>query len=93
MRRILVVACLLALGGCSAVSDLLSFDKTSDDQPVAVQSEAPAPVAAAPDDSFCQNVALQDATRGAFDPETQKRMAAQSYSQCRAIYGGGAIAR
>ena len=86
MRRIVAVACLVALSGCSSVSGLFSSDNDSDDEPVAVT--APVPVAvAAPDDSFCRNVAVQDAAGKGYDDATQKRIAQQSYLQCRTMYG------
>jgi hypothetical protein len=89
MRKVLFLGLLVALCGCSQVSGLLSFDSPDDDQPVATADTAPAPVAAlVPDDSFCQHVAAQDATSGAFDEATQKRIALQSYTQCRTIFGG-----
>lgn len=88
MRRIFVVGFLMALGGCSDISSLLSFDSKSDDEPVTVQTAASAPPARpAPDDSFCRDVAVQEATRNGFDDATQKRVATQNYAQCQAFFG------
>ena len=45
--------------------------------------QAPAPV---PNSDLCRAVATQDATANDFDPATQQRVFARSYSQCVAIY-------
>ena len=44
---------------------------------------APAPV---PNSDLCRAVATQDATSNDFDPATQQRVFARSYSQCVTIY-------
>jgi hypothetical protein len=49
----------------------------------AAASSAPAPV---PNSDLCKAVATQDATSNDFDPATQQRVFARSYSQCVAIY-------
>jgi hypothetical protein len=67
---------------------LLSFG-TSDEQEQPVVAEAapaPSPVAAASTDTLCRNVAQQDATAQSFDPQTQQKVALQSYAQCRALF-------
>lgn len=87
MRQLLVLSFVVALGGCSSMSDLLSFgQKQPDDEPVAAMA-TPVP-AAAPDDNFCRNVAAQDGARSGLDAESQKRIALQSYAQCQALSGG-----
>jgi hypothetical protein len=85
MRGFVALGFVVALGGCSSVSDLLSFDSAPQEEPVTQAAAVPAP-ATAPDDSLCQHVAVQDATGNGFDPVTQKKVAAQSYAQCRAIF-------
>jgi hypothetical protein len=49
----------------------------------AAAPEAPAPVS---NSDLCHAVATQDATSSDFDPATQQRVFARSYSQCVAIY-------
>jgi hypothetical protein len=49
----------------------------------AAAPEAPAPM---PNSDLCRAVATQDATSNDFDPATQQRVFARSYSQCVAIY-------
>ena len=58
-------------------------------QPVtsaATAAPAGATQAAAPNTDICRAVATQDATGNDFDPATQQRVFARSYSQCVAIY-------
>jgi hypothetical protein len=86
MRRIFVVGFLMVLGGCSDISSLLSFDSKPDDEPVVAQAAAPA-ARPAPDDTFCRDVAVQEATRNGFDEATRKRVVTQSYAQCQAFFG------
>jgi hypothetical protein len=52
--------------------------------PAAAATEAPAQ--AVPNSDLCRAVATQDATSNDFDPATQQRVFARSYSQCVAIY-------
>ncbi len=55
--------------------------------PAAATAAAPeAPALAAPNSDLCRAVATQDATSSDFDPATQARVFARSYSQCVAIY-------
>jgi Tfp pilus assembly protein PilP len=42
--------------------------------------------AAAPNADLCRAVATQDATGNDFDPATQQRVFARSYSQCVTVY-------
>jgi hypothetical protein len=49
----------------------------------AATTAAPTP---APNNDLCRAVATQDATSNDFDPTTQQRIFARSYSQCVAIY-------
>jgi hypothetical protein len=42
--------------------------------------------AAAPNTDLCRAVATQDATGNDFDPATQQRVFARSYSQCVTVY-------
>lgn len=85
MRGIVAIGFLVLLGGCAQISDLLSFDDKADDQPVVAQTAAPV-TPPPPDDSFCRNVALADASDKGFDLATQKRIATQSYEQCHSVY-------
>ena len=56
-------------------------------QPMPVQ---PVPAqAAAPDTSFCEAVAKQDATSDGFDAPTQSRVFQRSFRQCVAMFGVG----
>ena len=50
---------------------------------VAAAPQAPAPV---PNSDLCRAVATQDAIGNDFDPATQQRVFARSYSQCVAMY-------
>ena len=50
----------------------------------AAAPDAPAPPAS--NNDLCRAVATQDATSNDFDPATQQRVFARSYSQCVAIY-------
>ncbi len=54
-------------------------------QPAAAAAE-PTARAQASDADFCRSVAAQDASADGFDPATQRRIFAQSYAQCAAIY-------
>ncbi|HUE64033.1 MAG TPA: hypothetical protein VMO78_06635 [Rhizomicrobium sp.] len=45
-----------------------------------------APAQAVPNSDICRAVATQDATSNDFDPATQARVFARSFSQCVAIY-------
>jgi hypothetical protein len=55
--------------------------------PAAATANAPeASAQAIPNSDLCRAVATQDATSNDFDPATQARVFARSYSQCVAIY-------
>ena len=86
MHRVLILTFVAMLGGCARMSSLLSFEDKPDSPPAAAEAAAPIAVPP-PDDSFCRNVAAQDASASGFDEATQKRIAQQSYAQCHAIYG------
>jgi hypothetical protein len=82
------------LGG-SPSEDIDAPVRTAAPQPRAVSqtvaataAAAPAPVVpAAPENAdLCRAIATQDATENGFDPATQRRVFAQSYAQCVAIY-------
>ena len=79
MRQIIIIALLAALCGCSEITSLMG-DKSEIEASVA----RPAPSAPPQDDSFCRNVAVEDATGKGFDEATQKRVAEQSYLECHA---------
>ncbi len=86
MRSALVAfASLVLLSGCTDADwdHLTDFDKPA---PQEVVAAAPAIAARPPDTAFCQAVAQQDATGGAFDAATQTRVAQTSYAQCMALY-------
>lgn len=95
-----LIVCLL-LAGCSEAdwNHALNYTGLGADQDAAADPEPAAPAArpaataAAPDapapvpnSDLCRAVATQDATGNDFDPATQQRVFARSYSQCVAIY-------
>jgi len=97
MRKSLALISCLLLAGCTdgdwdhALNVFSSDTQEADDvgpQPVAAQpAAATAAASAEPSNSdFCRAVATQDATGYGFDQPTQKRVFAQSYAQCVAIY-------
>jgi len=98
MRKSLALTFCLLLAGCTDgdwdhALNVFSSDAqdATDDvvpQPVAAQpAAATAAASAEPSNSdFCRAVAAQDATGYGFDQPTQKRVFAQSYAQCVAIY-------
>ena len=100
-KHVALIFCLLA-AGCSEAdwNHALNYtgmggneDTTAETAPPAAPA-APATTAAAPEapaqsvpnNDMCRAVATQDATSNAFDPATQQRVFARSYSQCVAIY-------
>ncbi|HEX4178299.1 MAG TPA: hypothetical protein VHY57_07660 [Rhizomicrobium sp.] len=101
MRKLSALIVCLLLAGCSDTdwNHALNYtglggdeDTTADAaQPVAAPATAtvaaapgtPAPV---PNSDLCKAVATQDATSYDFDPATQQRVFARSYSQCVAMY-------
>jgi hypothetical protein len=54
--------------------------------PAATAAVPEASAQAIPNSDLCRAVATQDATSSDFDPATQARVFARSYSQCVAIY-------
>ncbi len=98
MRFLPFIACvyILALSGCTSADWERAMTYTGfDDEPsVAVAPTVrPAPaqsVAApvsAPDNSFCQAVAQQDAAQNGFDAATQQHVFQRSFQQCVAQFG------
>ncbi len=85
-----VLASALFLSACTDTdwNRLTSFDSSSSEQvaDTAPPAQVSAPSAVSPDPSFCQAIARQDGTGGAFDTATQTRVAQQSYAQCIALY-------
>lgn len=67
-------------------SDDASADTVQPVTPAATTAAAPSAPGAVPNSDLCKAVATQDATSGGFDPATQQRVFARSYSQCVAIY-------
>jgi hypothetical protein len=98
MKKHLALAFCLLLAGCSDgdwdhalnYTGLGNSERADADavQPVtsAASAAAPGAPAAAPNADLCRAVATQDATSNDFDPATQQRVFARSYSQCVAIY-------
>jgi hypothetical protein len=98
MKKCLVLALGLLLGGCSDAQwdHALNYTGLGDEpdaqdaqvqksEPATAASEPSAP-AAAPNADFCHAVAVQDATSNDFDAATQVRVLARSYAQCMTIY-------
>src|SRR5580700_8817733 len=97
MKKSLTLMFCLLLAGCSEAdwNHALNYSGLGGDEdasaetaaPVAATAAAPqAPVQAMPNSDLCKEVATQDATSSDFDPATQQRVFARSYSQCAAIY-------
>jgi hypothetical protein len=96
-KRLALTLCLL-LAGCSEAdwNHALNYtgmggnDDTADVTPAApaatAAAAAPGAPAPVPNSDLCRAVATQDATSNDFDPATQQRVFARSYSQCVAIY-------
>src|SRR5579859_4861396 len=92
-KRLALTVCLL-LAGCSDADWNHALDYTglgsneeaaADPAAVHVVPPPPAPPPV-PNSELCRAVATQDATSNDFDPATQQRVFARSYSQCVAIY-------
>lgn len=98
MKKLFALTVCLLLAGCSDAqwNNALNYtglgdsDDSADAVPVAptpataaAAPQAPAPAA---NTDLCRAVATQDATSNDFDPATQQRVFARSYSQCVAIY-------
>lgn len=98
MKKILVLTVSLSfcalLAGCSDTdwnkalnyTGLGSEDDATAESPVQAVPASAAAAAPAQDDSFCRDVATQDATGNDFDKQTQARVYIRSYGQCMAIY-------
>lgn len=98
MKKILVLTGCLAvsalLAGCSDAdwnnalnyTGLGSGEDAAAEAPVQPVPATAAAAAPAQSDSFCRDVAAQDATGSGFDQQTQARVYARSYGQCMTIY-------
>ena len=101
MKKHLAITFCLLLAGCSEAdwNHALNYTGMGGDENAAAETATapaapPASTAAAPEapaqtvpnNDLCRAVATQDATSNAFDPATQQRVFARSYSQCVAIY-------
>lgn len=100
-KRLALTFCLL-LAGCSEAdwNHALNYTGMGTDEDATAEPARPAAPAAAaaapaapelpaqsvPNSDLCRAVATQDATSNDFDPVTQQRVFARSYSQCVAIY-------
>jgi hypothetical protein len=92
MKKSLALTFCLLLAGCSDAdwNHALNYtglggDEEAQADPAAVHV-VPPPPAPVPNSELCRAVATQDATSNDFDPATQQRVFARSYSQCVAIY-------
>jgi hypothetical protein len=91
MKKLFALTVCLLLAGCSDAdwNHALNYTGMGGDQeaqadPAAVHVvPSPPPV---PNSELCRAVATQDATSNDFDPATQQRVFARSYSQCLTIY-------
>jgi hypothetical protein len=98
MKKILVLTACMAvsvlLGGCSDAdwNNALNYtglgaeDDAAAEAPVQAVPATAVAAAPAPDDSFCRDVATQDASGSGFDKQTQARVYIRSYQQCTAVY-------
>jgi len=96
-KPFILIACLL-VAGCSDAdwnralnyTGMAGDEDTSADAapaaPAATAAAAPSAPAPVPNSDLCKAVAAQDATANDFDPATQQRVFARSYSQCVTIY-------
>ena len=98
-KRLALTLCLL-VAGCSDTdwNHALNYTGLGGDEDATAEPAQPAAPAAAataaapqapasvPNSDLCRAVATQDATSNDFDPATQQRVFARSYSQCVAIY-------
>jgi hypothetical protein len=95
LKFLALVALLSGLAGCtdSDWDHALSYAGVGNKQvaeaaPVeAAPQPAPAAATPAPDTSFCQAVAMQDANGDGFDTATRQRMLRRSFEQCMAMFG------
>ena len=97
MKKALALTVCMLLAGCSEAdwNHALNYTGLNGDQDATAEPAAPAAAATAaapqapatvPNSDLCRAVATQDATSSDFDPATQQRVFARSYSQCVAIY-------
>lgn len=100
MKKALALTVCMLLAGCSEAdwNHALNYTGLNGDQDATTEPAPPAAPAAAataaapqapatvPNSDLCRAVATQDATSSDFDPATQQRVFARSYSQCVAIY-------
>ncbi|HEY2011239.1 MAG TPA: hypothetical protein VGH23_19780 [Rhizomicrobium sp.] len=99
-KRLALTLCLL-VAGCSDAdwNHALNYTGLNGDEDATAEPAQPAAAPAAsataaapqapasvPNSDLCRAVATQDATSNDFDPATQQRVFARSYSQCVAIY-------
>ena len=99
-KRLALTICLL-VAGCSDAdwNHALNYTGLGGDEDASAEAAPPAvpaaaTTAAAPEapaqgvsnNELCRAVATQDATSNDFDPATQQRVFARSFSQCVAIY-------
>ena len=94
MKKCLALTFCLLLAGCSDAdwNHALNYTGLGGDQEAQADPAAvhvvppPPPPAPVPNRELCRAVATQDATSNEFDPATQQRVFARSYSQCVSIY-------
>jgi hypothetical protein len=98
MKKCLALTFCLLVAGCSdadwnhalTYTGMGASDDAADVTPTApaatAAAAAPGAPAPVPNSDLCRAVATQDATSNDFDPATQQRVFARSYSQCVAIY-------
>jgi hypothetical protein len=100
MKKPLTLMFCLLLAGCSEAdwNHALNYGGLGGDEDASAETASPAapgaataaapqaPAQGVPNSDLCRVVATQDATGSDFDPATQQRVFARSYSQCVAIY-------
>ncbi len=94
MKKLSALIVCLLLAGCSDAdwNHALNYTGLGSEQDAQADPAAvhvvppPTPPAPVPNSELCRAVATQDATSNDFDPATQQRVFARSYSQCVTIY-------
>jgi hypothetical protein len=93
-KLLLLAALLSGLAGCTDTDwdHALSYAgvgnrQVAEAEPVVPAQAAPAAAQPAADNSFCQAVAIQDASGNGFDDATRQRMVRRSFQQCVAMFG------